>query len=118
MHDLGQRLFGFLGGVATAAALGYKDLDCWALAHEVMGLKLRGRSSTYRLRDLVSLVLTRPPSFGAASCQGTQASLQAIECLIGELGNLRELTRRRRYRAWGCVARPGASSSKSRLDLG
>ncbi len=59
-HDLGQWLSGFREGVSTAAELGHKDLDRLSLAHERLSLKLKGRRSTSRLPDLVSLILSRP----------------------------------------------------------
>src|SRR4028119_697974 len=41
-HELGQRIAGFLEGVATAAEIGHKDLDRLSLAQDRTGLKLRG----------------------------------------------------------------------------
>jgi hypothetical protein len=102
-HDLGQRLAGFLDGVATAAALGHKDLDRLALAQERLGLKLKGRRSTSRLPDLVSLILSHPLVTTATAAKELKVSPQAVEGMLKELGSLRELTGRGRYRAWGIV---------------
>lgn len=102
-HDLGQRLCGFLEGVATAADLGHKDLDRLSLAQERLGLKLKGRRSTSRLPDLVSLILSRPLVTTAIAAKELKVSPQAVEGMLKELGSLRELTGRGRYRAWGVV---------------
>jgi len=103
VHDPGQRLAGFLEGVATAAELGHKDLDRLSLAQERMSLKLKGRRSTSRLPDLVNLVLVRPLISVPLAAKELKVSPQAVEGMLKELGSLRELTGRRRYRAWGIV---------------
>jgi hypothetical protein len=102
-HDLGQRIAGFLEGVATAAEIGHKDLDRLSLAQERMSLKLRGRRSTSRLPDLVSLILSRPLISVPLAAKELKVSPQAVEGMLKELGALRELTGRGRYRAWGIV---------------
>lgn len=102
-HDLGQRLTGFLKGVATAAELGHKDLDRLGLARERMSLKLKGRHSTSRLPDLVGLALLRPLITVPLAAKELKVSPQAVDGMIKELGSLRELTGRGRYRAWGVV---------------
>ena len=102
-HDLGQRLAGFLDGVATAAALGHKDLDRLTLAQERLSLKLKGRRSTSRLPDLIGLILSRPLISVPLAAKELKVTPQAVEGMLKELGSLRELTGRGRYRAWGIV---------------
>jgi hypothetical protein len=103
VHDLGQRLCGFLEGIATAAELGHKDLDRLGLARDRMSLKLKGRRSTSRLPDLVGLALSRPLISVPLAAKELKVSPQAVDGMIKELGSLRELTGRGRYRAWGIV---------------
>jgi hypothetical protein len=102
-HDLGQRIAGFLEGVATAAELGHKDLDRLSVAHERLSLKLRGRRSSSRLPDLVSLILSRPLISVPLAARELKVSPQAVEGMLRELGALRELTGRGRYKARGIV---------------
>jgi hypothetical protein len=100
-HDLAQRIGGFLEGGATAAELGHKDLDRLSLARERLGLKLKGRRSTSRLPDLVGLILSRPLISVPLAARELKVSPQAVEGMLKDLGTLRELTGRGRYRAWG-----------------
>ncbi len=102
-QELGQRLSGFLEGVATAAEVGHKDLDRLSLAQERMNLTLKGRRSTSRLPDLVNLVLSRPLISIPLAAKELKVSPQAIEGMLKDLGVLRELTGRSRYRAWGII---------------
>ena len=102
-HDLAQRIGGFLEGVAAAAELGHKEIDRLSLARERLGLKLKGRRSTSRLPDLVGLILSRPLISVPLAARELKVSPQAVEGMLKDLGTLRELTGRRRYRAWGIV---------------
>jgi len=102
-HDLAQRIAGFLEGVAAAAERGHKDLDRLSLAREMMSLKLKGRRSTSRLPDLIELVLSKPLISVPFAAKELKVSAQAVEGMLKELGTVRELTGRGRYRAWGIV---------------
>ncbi len=68
-----------------------------------MNLKLKGRRSTSRLPDLVNLILSRPLISIPLATKELKVSPQAVEDMLKELGSLRELTGRGRYRAWGIV---------------
>ncbi len=68
-----------------------------------MSLKLKGRRSTSRLPDLVNLILLRPLLSIPIVAKELKFSPQAVEGMLKELGSLRELTGRGRYRAWGIV---------------
>jgi predicted transcriptional regulator len=70
---------------------------------ERLSLKLKGKRSTSRLPDLVSLVLSRPLISIPLAAKELRVSPQAVEGMLKELGALRELTGRGRYRAWGIV---------------
>ena len=101
--ELGERLAGFLEGVASAAALGHKDLDRLALAQEILSLKLTGRRSTSRLPALIELILSKPLVSVPLAAKELKVSPQAVERMLKELGTVRELTGRGRYRAWGIL---------------
>ncbi len=98
-HDIGQHLTGFLEGVKTAADLGHKDLDRLSLFQERFSLKLKSRRSTSRLPDLVDLILSRPLITVTMAAKVLKVSPQAVEGMLRELGPVRELTGRGRYRA-------------------
>jgi hypothetical protein len=102
-HELGQRLAGFLDGVAAAAALGHKDLDRLSLARDMMRPKLKGRRSKSRLPALVDLILSKPLVSVGLAAKELKVSPQAVEGMLKELGTVRELTGRGRYRAWGIL---------------
>ena len=103
VDDLGQRLAGFLDGVTAAAELGRKDLDRLSLAQEMMSMKSRGRRSNSRLPRMIDLVLSKPLVSVPLAAKQLKVSSQAVEAMISELGSLRELTGRARYRAWAVV---------------
>jgi hypothetical protein len=99
-HTLAQRLGGFLDGVAASAEVGHKELDRLHLAREVLAPKLKGRRSTSHLPELIELLMARPVVSVALAAKELRVSSQAAQALIRELGSLREVTGRGRYRAW------------------
>ncbi|GJD60999.1 RHE_PE00001 family protein [Methylobacterium frigidaeris] len=102
---LPERLAGLLGAVETSARLMGRDLDRLALAREVMLRACAGRRRTSRLPQLVDLFVGTPLVTVASAARGLAVSPQAVEAMLAELGPARprELTERRRYRAWGIV---------------
>jgi hypothetical protein len=96
-HNLGQRISGFLEGVAIAAELVHKDIDRPSLAQERLSLRLKGRRSTSRLPDLISLILSRPLISTPVAVKELNVSPQAFEGVLKELGALREFTGHSRY---------------------
>ncbi|UHC15520.1 DUF1612 and helix-turn-helix domain-containing protein [Methylobacterium currus] len=100
-----DRLAGLLGAVETSARLMGRDLDRLALAREVMLRACAGRRRTSRLPQLVDLFVGTPLVTVASAARALAVSPQAVEAMLLELGPARprELTERRRYRAWGIV---------------
>ena len=99
-HTLAQRIAGILDGVAASAEVGHKELDRLHLAREVLAPKLKGRRSTSHLPEFVELLMAKPVVSVRLAAKELRVSPQAVEAMVRELGSLRELTGRRRYRAW------------------
>ncbi len=104
-QPLHERLAGLLGAAAEAARAGDADLDRLILAREVMLLKCRGRSRNSRLADFVELFVASPLVTVQFAARRLGVTPQAVEAMLRELGASlpRELTGRKRYRAWGIV---------------
>jgi Protein of unknown function (DUF1612)/HTH DNA binding domain len=100
-----QRLGGLLDALAEAARAGETDLDRLSLARAVMLQKCRGRSRNSRLKDLVELFVASPLVTVQLAAARLAVTPQAVEAMLKELGSSlpRELTGRKRYRAWGIV---------------
>ena len=69
----------------------------------MMSLKLKGRRATSRLPALVDLILSKPPISVPLAAKELKVSPQAVESMLKDLGAVRELTGRGRYRAWGIL---------------
>ncbi|MET7245477.1 RHE_PE00001 family protein [Methylobacterium sp. EM32] len=104
-RPLPDRLTGLLGAVEASARAVGRDLDRLALAREVMLRACAGRRRTSRLPQLVDLFVGTPLVTVASAARALAVSPQAVEGMLAELGAARprELTERRRYRAWGIV---------------
>nr|WP_318764300.1 RHE_PE00001 family protein [Aminobacter niigataensis] len=101
-RDRTTRLVAFLDGVHETAAAGMKEHDRLVLAKAQMDRRLKGRRSTSRLPEVIALVLSRPlVSSGMIEKELGVTTAGALN-LIGEL-ELREITGRGRYRAWGVI---------------
>lgn len=102
---LTDRLAGLLDAIEASARLMGRDLDRLALAREVMLRACTGRRRTSRLPQLVDLFVGTPLVTVASAARALSVSPQAVETMLAELGSARprELTERRRYRAWGIV---------------
>ena len=101
-RDRTTRLLALLEAIHQTAMVGLKEHDRLMLAREQMERRLRNRRSSSNLPRLVELVLSRP----LVSTTMIQAELkltrQGVLNLVGEL-NLREITGRKRFQAWGVV---------------
>ena len=86
----------------AAAEQGLKDHDRWLLARASRAGKLKGRRGNSHLPQALDLALARPIVTAELLAQELKVSARAGQNLIAELG-LRELTGRRRYRAWGIL---------------
>jgi predicted transcriptional regulator len=61
---------------------------------------LIGRRQTSKLPELIELVMPRPLVSAGIVAKAIDVTPQAAVRIVGELG-LREMTGRRRFRAWG-----------------
>ncbi len=96
------RLRTFFNAIEDAAEAGMKEHDRLMLVREQMQRKLKGRRSNSRLPQLMDMVLRNP----LVSTQMIEKQLQVTQPgalkLVAEL-NLREITGRGRFRAWGIL---------------
>lgn len=96
------RLKTFFAAIEEAAETGMKEHDRLMLAREQMQRKLKGRRSNSRLPQLIDLMMRSP----LVSSQMVEKELNVTQPgalkLIGDL-NLREITGRGRFRAWGIL---------------
>ncbi|AOO85182.1 hypothetical protein BHK69_30845 (plasmid) [Bosea vaviloviae] len=99
------RITGLLGAFAEAAAVGQADLDRLTLARAVMLRRCEKRRGNSKLAELVDLFITSPLVTVQLAAARLQVSPQAVEAMLRELGGSlpRELTGRKRYRAWGIM---------------
>lgn len=103
-HDLATRLNGFAEAIETAATLGLKEINKLTLSRELLLRKCVGRRGNSKLPRLVDLCLSLPVVSVPLAAKKLGVSQQAATTMIDELSsNLRELTERRRYRAWAVV---------------
>jgi hypothetical protein len=101
-RDRTVRLKAILQGFVQAAESGFKELDRLKLARERLERKLVGRRSSSRLPGLVDLVLSRPMVSAGMIAAELGITPQAALKRAAEL-ELRELTGRGRFRAWGIL---------------
>ncbi|RUW58928.1 helix-turn-helix domain-containing protein, partial [Mesorhizobium sp. M2A.F.Ca.ET.067.02.1.1] len=97
-----DRVLAFVDAIQEAALAGLKEHDRLVMARSQMERRLRQRRTSSKLPDLVELVLSRPVVFTGMIQEALKVSKQGALNLVGEL-NLREMTGRRRFRAWGIV---------------
>ncbi|OYX00509.1 MAG: hypothetical protein B7Z14_08915 [Bosea sp. 32-68-6] len=93
---LSLRIAGLLDASAEAAAFGQADLNRLSLAQTVMLRKCKGRRGNSKLAELVDLFVDALQRRAVA-----RAEVPAVKQLGGSLP--RELTGRKRYRAWGVL---------------
>jgi hypothetical protein len=99
------RLAGLIEAIHTSARLADSDLKRLTLAREVMGRRCQGRRGNSRLRELVDLFLASPLVTVQMTTEKLKVTSQAVEAMLKELGSSlpREITGRKRYRAWGVL---------------
>lgn len=102
---LGTRIAGLLGAFGEAAAFGQGDLDRLSLARSVMLRRCEGRRGNSKLGELVDLFVALPLVTVQLAAALLKVTPQAVEAMLKELGGSlpRELTGRKRYRAWGIM---------------
>ncbi|CAH2394092.1 conserved hypothetical protein [Mesorhizobium prunaredense] len=97
-----ERWLAFFDAVVEAAALGLKEHDRLGMAREQMLRRTRNRRGNSKLPQLIDYVLSRPLVSSAMIEKDLKVTTRGALNLVGEL-NLREVTGRGRYRAWGIV---------------
>lgn len=102
---LSARVAGLLGAFGEAAAFGQADLDRLTLARAVMLRRCEGRRGNSKLAELVDLFVSSPLVTVQLAAVRLKVTPQAVEAMLKELGGSvpRELTGRKRYRAWGIM---------------
>lgn len=102
---LSTRIGGLLGALTEAAVFGQGELDRLGLARSLMLRKCEGRRANSKLTELVDLFVASPLVTVQLAAARLQVTPQAVEAMLKELGASlpRELTGRKRYRAWGIV---------------
>jgi hypothetical protein len=88
-----------------SARLADSDLKRLTLAREVMRRRCDGRRGNSKLPQLVDLFMASPLVTVQMATEKLKVTQQAVEVMLRELGPSlpRELTGRKRYRAWGVV---------------
>ncbi|UYZ09740.1 RHE_PE00001 family protein [Agrobacterium salinitolerans] len=97
-----QRIAALLDSFYEAAQAGMKEHDRLTHARERMMRKLAGRRSSSRLPELVELVVSRPVVSAAMIVKELGTTPQGAIGLANQL-ELREVTGRGRFRAWGML---------------
>jgi hypothetical protein len=101
-HDRDTRLLALLDAIAEAGEIGLKEHDRLALARQQLNHRLAGRRQSSKLPQLIDLVLSRPMVSSGMIAQALSVTPQGALKIASEL-NLRELTGRGRFRAWGII---------------
>jgi hypothetical protein len=101
----GVRLAGLIEAIHDSARLADSDLKRLTLAREVMARRCEGRRGNSRLPQLVDLFMASPLVTVQMATEKLKVTQQAVEVMLRELGPSlpRELTGRKRYRAWGIL---------------
>jgi hypothetical protein len=99
------RLAGLIEAMQGSAQLANSDLKRLTLAREVMARRCEGRRGNSKLPQLVDLFMASPLVTVQMATEKLKVTQQAVEVMLKELGPSlpRELTGRKRYRAWGIV---------------
>jgi len=97
-----QRLIAYLGAIRAGAEASLKEHDRLLLAQQQMQRRLVGRRQSSSLPQLVDLVLSRPMVSGGMIAEALGVTPQGALKIAAEL-QLRELTGRGRFRAWGIL---------------
>jgi hypothetical protein len=98
-----EKVEAFVRIVDEAVTQGEKDLQRLTLARETMMRRAKDCRSNSRLPQLIDLFLSRPLVSVAIASKLIGVTPKAVDLMLVQLGGAlpRELTGRRRYRAWG-----------------
>jgi len=102
---LSARVAGLLDALIEASAFGQADLDRLSLARTAMLRKCENRRGNSKLAELVGLFVASPLVTVQLAAARLHVTPQAVEAMLQQLGGSlpRELTGRKRYRAWGIL---------------
>jgi Protein of unknown function (DUF1612)/HTH DNA binding domain len=100
--DQTTRILALVQAIEEASMTGLKEHDRLFLAREQMQRRLKGKRTNSKLPKLIELVLARPLVSSTMIEKELKVTMQGALNLIVEL-NLREMTGRGRFRAWGVV---------------
>jgi Protein of unknown function (DUF1612)/HTH DNA binding domain len=101
-RNVETRLTASLDGLMAGIELGFKEHDRLLLARQMLERRLTGRRASSNLPGLIELVLARPLVSTGMIATELDITPRAALRLIDEL-NLREMTGRGRFRAWGVL---------------
>jgi len=101
-RDRDTRLLAILDGMSAGAEAGLKEHDRLLLARQQMQHRVSGRRTSSKLPQLIDLVLSKPMVSAGMIASELGITPQGALKIAGEL-NLRELTGRDRFRAWGVL---------------
>ncbi|WGJ09737.1 RHE_PE00001 family protein [Brucella intermedia] len=96
------RLMASLEGLMAGIELGFKEHDRLLLARQMLERRLTGRRASSKLPGLIELILARPLVSAGMIAAELDITPRAALRLVEEL-NLREMTGRGRFRAWGVL---------------
>jgi hypothetical protein len=100
-----EKLQGFCQVLEETVEIANKDLERLILARELMNRVADKCRSNSKLPELVDLFLSRPLVTVPLGAKVLKVTPKAVDLMLLQLGGAlpRELTGRRRYRAWGIV---------------
>lgn len=101
-RDRITRLVAYLSAMRAAAAAGTKDIDRLTLAKRQLERRAVGKRSTSSLPVAIDLFLSRPIVSAHMIAKAARITPRGALNLVEEL-NVREMTGRGRYRAWGIL---------------
>ncbi|MCB1466769.1 MAG: DUF1612 and helix-turn-helix domain-containing protein [Rhizobiaceae bacterium] len=101
-RDRTIRLVAYLDAMQFSADAGIKEIDRLTLAKRQMERRLNGKRSSSSLPAGIDLILSRPIVSASMIATAAKITPRGALNLIAEL-NVRELTGRGRYRAWGVL---------------
>ncbi|TGR94918.1 helix-turn-helix domain-containing protein, partial [Mesorhizobium sp. M1C.F.Ca.ET.188.01.1.1] len=99
-RDRESRLLAIAHGLLAAAEIGMKEYDRLVLARTLMARKLEERRTSSKLPEPVELVMARPLVSVVMVAKTLEVTPHAARRIVLEL-DLREMTGRGMFRAWG-----------------
>lgn len=101
-RDRDRRILAIVEGIENAATGGYREHDRLLLAKQQMEYRLSGRRQSSKLPQFIELILAKPMVTSGMIAEELGVTIQGALKIAAQL-NLRELTGRGRFRAWGIM---------------